>query len=372
MDALTIQKTMRFDLSALGAVRKSKSKKPKRILKGITATITEEMMSETSDILNVAQRYADEISKSALQLEVLKAIPMVEQRSPEWYKLREGLLTASSLADAIGRGKSGRSSRNSCILEKAGLVKKNYGGAKSPALEWGVRYEPVANLVYRLMNGDITIYEFGLIPHPTYSKFGASPDGITELGIMTEFKCPISRTIVHGDVPDGYWLQIQGQLEVCDLEYCDYFEVVLGQTQNPEEFCSDSLNVGQYYGAVVLDNEGKYHYSHDACNLGEKEKNREHIAEWAINFPNGNIMFFWYLKDHNSVRVNRDRESWAKIFEKIEEFWRDVDEARANPEKALATLTSKPYREKLAKEKLAENACDPYALPTQFRNDDDY
>ena len=77
MDALTIQKTMRFDLSALGAVRKSKSKKPKRILKGITATITEEMMSETSDILNVAQRYADEISKSALQLEVLKAIPIV-------------------------------------------------------------------------------------------------------------------------------------------------------------------------------------------------------------------------------------------------------------------------------------------------------
>ena len=34
----------------------------------------------------------------------LKRLELPEQRSKEWYDIRENLLTASSLADALGKG----------------------------------------------------------------------------------------------------------------------------------------------------------------------------------------------------------------------------------------------------------------------------
>ena len=34
----------------------------------------------------------------------LKQLKLPDQRSPEWYQIRENLLTASSLADALGKG----------------------------------------------------------------------------------------------------------------------------------------------------------------------------------------------------------------------------------------------------------------------------
>ena len=66
----------------------------------------------------------------------------------------------------------------------------------------------------------------GLIIHNQYKHIGASPDGISDLGIMLEIKCPFKRKI-DGAIPEQYWMQIQGQLEVCDLEECDYLECKL-------------------------------------------------------------------------------------------------------------------------------------------------
>lgn len=37
------------------------------------------------------------------------------------------------------------------------------------------------------------IYEFGLMKNPHHDFFGASPDGISELGVMLEIKCPYKR-----------------------------------------------------------------------------------------------------------------------------------------------------------------------------------
>ena len=40
---------------------------------------------------------------------------------------------------------------------------------------------------------------------------------------MLEIKCPKSR-IITGFIPEVYRAQIQGQLEVCGLDYCDFLE----------------------------------------------------------------------------------------------------------------------------------------------------
>ena len=37
----------------------------------------------------------------------LKQIPVIEQRSQEWYETRNGLITASDMAQALGKGKFG-------------------------------------------------------------------------------------------------------------------------------------------------------------------------------------------------------------------------------------------------------------------------
>ena len=43
----------------------------------------------------------------------------------------------------------------------------------------GVKYKEIATLFYQSITGTV-VKEFGLIPHPTFPIFGASPDGICD------------------------------------------------------------------------------------------------------------------------------------------------------------------------------------------------
>ena len=98
---------------------------------------------------------------------------MPEQRSKEWYELRKGMLTASSLACALGDDHF--KSRDQLILEK--VENKEIPFVPNPITEWGVKYEEIATKFYESLNS-VEIIEFGLIPHPNFTIFGASPDGI--------------------------------------------------------------------------------------------------------------------------------------------------------------------------------------------------
>ena len=103
----------------------------------------------------------------------LKQLQLPEQRSDEWYKIRENLLTASSLADALGKGHF--QTRDDLLIDKTRKEKKEF--VMHDIMQWGVKYEPVATMFYEYLN-KVKIVEFGLIPHPILSVFGASPDGI--------------------------------------------------------------------------------------------------------------------------------------------------------------------------------------------------
>ena len=112
--------------------------------------------------------------------------------------------------------------------------------------EWGTKYEEIATLFYQLIT-KTTVKEFGMIPHPDFPIFGASPDGICDdigpieyTGRMLEIKCPPKRKFTH-EVPKHYWMQMQGQLEVCDLEECDFFQVKLEEYQSVGNYEKDYL-----------------------------------------------------------------------------------------------------------------------------------
>lgn len=166
------------------------------------------------------------------KLRGLLAMPQVAQRSDEWYAMRRDRLTASDIAQAMDRGKFGTRQQ---LLEKKAFPDLFPFNGDNPALKWGVMFEPIAARTYTQRNGDIRIHDFGLVAHPTLACFGASPDGISELGIMVEFKCPFRRKI-DGTIPEQYLLQMQGQLAVCGLEECDYVECALQKLWNMDEY----------------------------------------------------------------------------------------------------------------------------------------
>ena len=173
------------------------------------------------------------------KVEKLKKLKLPEQRSQEWYDLRNKVMTASSLADAIGEGHF--STREELLIQKCGGPR---GEVPFHIVEWGVMYEPVATRFYELMN-NVTVLEFGLVPHPEFKIFGASPDGICDttspadyIGRMLEIKCPPKRQFTK-EVPRHYWMQMQGQLEACDLEECDFLQVKIIEYFSEQDYQDD-------------------------------------------------------------------------------------------------------------------------------------
>jgi len=87
------------------------------------------------------------------------------------------------------------------------------------------------------------LYEFGCIPHPRVDWLAASPDGITEDGVMVEIKCPYSRT-PKGIPSLTYYTQIQAQLEVCDFEICDFMECEIEMYESRVDYIKDTAERG--------------------------------------------------------------------------------------------------------------------------------
>jgi putative phage-type endonuclease len=166
----------------------------------------------------------------------LKSQPVHEQRSEEWYKFRGKMVTMSDFYKIFVTGL-----RNQLLSSKT-EPKQPSGLGK--ACKHGIRYEKVVQMLYELRN-ETELEEFGCIQHEKYSMLGASPDGVNNSSNadlfcrLVEIKCPTTRKIIHGEVPEKYAIQIQGQLECLNLEDCDYIECLFGEYTDKDEFDSD-------------------------------------------------------------------------------------------------------------------------------------
>jgi hypothetical protein len=90
--------------------------------------------------------------------------------------------------------------------------------------------------------------------HPKYDYIAASPDGINvdsnneRYGRMVEIKNIYNREI-DGIPTDNYWIQMQFQMEVCDLDECDFSETRMKE-YSEEEFYADTTS--KYKGVINL------------------------------------------------------------------------------------------------------------------------
>ena len=276
---------------------------------------------------DIAARLA-QINVYREKLAKLKSLPMIVQRSPEWHDVRKQLLTASDLGQALNRGKFGN--RDALINKKAGLTEDLFNG-NIPPLKWGTMYEPVALSCYQSRHLNIDVHEFGLVRHPNISVFGASPDGITDTGIMIELKCPWRRVIKHDEVPEQYMLQIQGQLEVCDLDECDYVECVLQEMGDRDHYLATIAFDATVDHGIVLEY-SNLSYAYSPINLTPLQ-----ALKWCedyVGVTNADptkllcTIHFWKLNDINIVRVMRDKKMFDDLKPLIIKFWGDVEEKR--------------------------------------------
>lgn len=281
---------------------------------------------------NIIYKRICQIKNNRETLRELIKIPEIKQRTEEWYEARKTRLTASDLCDAI------KNTNISTMLakKKAKIVvdKINYNGI--PALKWGTMFEPMAARCYSQHNNNIGIYDFGLICDPNNEHFGASPDGINELGIMIEIKCPYSRKIIDTFIPEKYKLQIQGQLAVCNLTECDYveceFKTIDEESQYLEEFKDKKVNHGII--AEYIYKSGEYFYLYSGENMSSHECLNDIIEQRnksKDNSPKYIKLIYWKLEKINTQRVKFNKEAWDTIVPKINEFWKKVEEYKLLP-----------------------------------------
>ena len=245
------------------------------------------------------------------QKELIEKMPVIEQRSENWYSIRNNLITASDFALAVGKGKFGTS--KDFYRSKCGYEVKEFD-SNCPPLKWGIRYEEVANMFYKKIMG-VNVTEFGLIKHHELSFIGASPDGISDMGIMLEIKCPYRRK-KNEEIPEQYYIQIQGQLEVCDLEECDYLECYIVEFDSRNDMNKDENCM--YKGVVYEIENSKYVY-------GELDD----LEFESTQYKN---VFYYGIKDYFLRRVYRDKVLFGDLINLLSDVWKNVKEYRENRE----------------------------------------
>lgn len=291
-----------------------------------------------TDVETIYERYK-RLKAQRNQVKFLQCIKQPAQRSPEWYKMREGMLTASNIAPILGECPYG--SARKVLLQKAGITADTFVGNFST--QWGVKYEPVACKIYELRTAS-RIHAFGLVPH--YSNFqpqddftqpltfiGASPDGITDDGIMLEIKCPTSREIT-GVPPRNYWVQMQVQMECCNLDLCHFLECKFSEYALEQDFLENLHTNAHEKGVIAFDDslEGEAQYEY----LFPLPKKVSDIKKWCDDRRHKvTAMTYFELDKYSCVNVPRDFEWFCASLPKLHTFWREVLHARKNPEKYI-------------------------------------
>ena len=276
------------------------------------------------------------------QLKYLNELPQPEQKTPEWYEMRHNLITASSINKIF----TSQAQRNSLIYEKckpydanATAVKNNWHATGS--LQWGNLYEPVSIMVYEHINNTI-VSDFGCIIHNKYKYIGASPDGINTdpnsylYGRMVEVKNIVNRDIT-GIPKDDYWVQMQIQMETCNLEECDFIETRFKEYDTPDEFFNDTTSKQRGIILCFIENNipnSSPTYVYSKMNM---DLSKQSIDDWieseVISHSDKFHLYqkrFWFLDEYSCVLVQRNRIWFNAAIPLIKETWDTILKERKN------------------------------------------
>ena len=290
-------------------------------------------------------------NKMAEKVDYLSNVPQPDQRTDEWYIFRHKYLTASSIWKVF----STPGSRNQLIYDKCKPLDTNKfkGFSTDSPMHWGHKYEPVSIMWYERAY-TTTVSDFGCIPHKTIDYIAASPDGINtcslsdRYGRMLEVKNIVNRDITGIPKPE-YWIQMQVQMEVCELNECDFLETRFNEYESEEQFNADGTfqysQDGKHKGIMLFFMDGEepiYEYAPFCCNKEEYAKWERNIMQkhsaltWIQNI-------YWKLNEISCVLVLRNKTWFRGAAVVLKEFWdivqreKDGDYMHRAPKKRLLT-----------------------------------
>ena len=284
------------------------------------------------------------------------------QRSDEWYAIRNNKITASDGGCILGLNHFEPVSK--FILKK--ISDSTFESNES--CFWGNKYENIAKLIYEEMN-ECTVFDLGLIEHSTYQFIGASPDGIVgiakdpnNVGKLIEIKCPLSRkikksgNIIGSQVPIYYWIQVQLQLECCNLNSCDFFQCCIKEYNDEYEYLLDECAVkGVLIHLIkqsglennVLPNKSDvYNFSKfvypPKTNMSIRD-NKKFIEEECSKFDDSteyrvHKIIYWKMYDYGLVNVERDNAWFMNNLNTFDLTWKYVELLRKNEQAKNALL----------------------------------
>ena len=277
------------------------------------------------------------------KIALLQNKPQPNQRTPEWYTFRHNLITASNAYKAF----ENEATRNQLIYEKCQPLAIDKLESEKPSqininspFHWGQKFEPVSVLFYE-DTYKTTIGDFGCIQHDKYKFLGASPDGINidpqnpRYGRLLEIKNIVNREI-DGIPKKEYWIQMQLQMETCDLDECDFLECRFTEYENEEAFYSDgtfqysekdNCRKGVIMYFANKDGNPKYVYmpfhiqSKEEFDAWEEEMMGAHDIMWIKNI-------FWRLDECSCVLVLRNKMWFQDTIGYIAETWNIIEKER--------------------------------------------
>uniref|UniRef100_A0A6C0H125 YqaJ viral recombinase domain-containing protein n=1 Tax=viral metagenome TaxID=1070528 RepID=A0A6C0H125_9ZZZZ len=314
-------------------------------------------------------------------------LPQPEQKSKEWFDMRNNMITASSAAQAMGESKY--DTMDQFIYEK--VFGREF--SENKFVHHGKKYEHIATMFYQHVY-NVKIGEFGLLKHPEIDFIGASPDGICSaytldgirgsplLGTMVEIKCPMTREIkTSGDIKDGicpyyYWVQVQLQLQCCNLNRCDFIQLSIKEYETDEEttaqdkFMNDNhlldhtenqnnmVKINQNFGRGALiqllpikftqkvqyekrEWYSKYIYppsldmtKGDVLNWIDDEKKKFKLNPLSKDYKFDKPLFFRIVTTHNTIILREDK--WfEEAVPKLKVTWDKIKFLRENKTEAL-------------------------------------
>lgn len=265
------------------------------------------IIAENTAIDTLNNDFDDEnIDKSMWEkIEHLKSFPQYEQKSKEWLIQRRHRIGGSESAACLGLNHYEPQYR---FIRK----KISYEPFKTTKIIWwGNATEDVARELYEYLY-NVQVEEYGSLPSETYDFIAASPDGIvgkykrngknlTKLcGRMVEIKSVSTRklnmdpldTIITDIVPEYYITQVYQQLETCNLDECDFFQIKAYQYSGYNEYANDFQNDGKFRGMIIQLRPNDYN--------GTSDDNLDNCK--FIHMPKIDMSFKEQNKWYNSVK----------------------------------------------------------------------
>ena len=150
---------------------------------------------------------------------------------------------------------------------------------------------------------------------------------------MLEIKNIVNR-VINGNPKMEYWIQMQLQMETCDLNECDFLETKFLEYDSQYEFLADGTFThtgdSKPKGIMLLfsyNGDLQYEYAplyitSDRYENWEKEMMEKNVTgEWIRTI-------YWKLEKYSNVLVLRNKQWFKKAVPIIEDVWKTITEER--------------------------------------------